>query len=201
MSRDLFPQPRRVPRRGGDRDGARGAFAPVLWLLGLMWALEILDLVLPADLDQYGIKARDGEGLTGIVLSPLLHHGFAHLFANSLPFLVLGALVAAGGRRRFWMATAIITVVGGLGTWLISPEQSVTVGASGVVFGYLTYLLSRAIFARRAVDMIVAVIVFLLYGTLLFGVLPGLPGVSWQAHLMGAVAGIVAARRVPSSVR
>ncbi len=201
MTRDLFPQPRRVPRRGGEGDGARSAFAPVLWLLGLMWVLEFLDLMLPADLDQYGIKARDADGLTGIVVSPLLHHGFAHLLANSVPFLVLGALVAAGGRRRFWEATAIITVVGGLGTWLISPGQSVTVGASGVIFGYLTYLLARAIFARRAVDVIVAVVVFFLYGTLLIGVLPGLPGVSWQAHLMGAAAGIAAARRLASRAR
>lgn len=200
MSRDVFPQPRRVPRRG-DGDDARGAFAPVLWLLGLMWVLEVLDLVLPADLDQYGIRARDAEGLTGIAVSPLLHHGFAHLFANSVPFLLLGALVAAGGRRRFWEATATITLIGGLGTWLISPEHSVTVGASGVIFGYLAYLLARAVFARRAVDVIVAVVVLFLYGTLLVGVLPGVPGVSWQAHLMGAVAGVVAARRLASGRR
>ena len=198
MSRDVFPQPRQVPR---DRDGARGAFAPVLWLLGLMWLIEVVDLVLPADLDRYGIRARDAEGLTGIALSPLLHHGFGHLLANSLPFLVLGALVAVGGRRRFWEATLIITIVGGLGTWLISPENSVTVGVSGVVFGYLTYLLARALIARRAVDVIVAVVVLFLYGTLLVGVLPGVPGVSWQAHLMGAGAGIVAARRLSAGRR
>jgi membrane associated rhomboid family serine protease len=166
-----------------------------------MWALEILDVLLPTDLDQYGIKAREADGLIGILISPLLHHGFAHLLANSVPLVLLGALVAVGGRRRFWEVTAIITVVGGLGTWLISPDHSVTVGASGVVFGYLTYLVARAIFARRAVDVIVAVVVVLLYGTLLIGVLPGVPGVSWQAHLMGAVAGVVAARRLASRVR
>jgi len=197
MSRDLSPPPR--ARR--DSHGARSAFAPVLWLLGLMWVLELFDVLLPTDLDQYGIRAREAEGLTGIALSPLLHHGFGHVLANSVPFVVLGALVAAGGRRRFWEVTLIITVVGGLGTWLISPENSVTVGASGVIFGYFTYLLARAIFARRAVDVIVAGVVVVLYGTLLLGVLPGVPGVSWQAHLMGAVAGVVAARRLVSGRR
>jgi membrane associated rhomboid family serine protease len=189
-------QPRQVPRRR--RDGARGAFIPVLWLLGLMWVLEVLDLLLPVDLDQYGIRARDADGLSGIAFSPLLHHGFGHLLANSLPFLLLGALVAAGGRRRFWEATGTIVVIGGLGTWLISPENSVTVGVSGVIFGYLTYLLARAFFARRAVDVIVAVVVLFLYGTLLLGALPGVPGVSWQAHLMGAAAGILGAWRLAS---
>lgn len=166
----------------------------MLWLLGTMWVLEIADALLRPSLDVYGIRPRDTEGLLGILASPLLHVGFGHLLANTVPFVVLGALVAAEGLRRFWQTTGIIVGAGGLGTWLIGVPGTVVVGASGVVFGYLTYVIARAFFARRLVDVLVAAVVVAIYGTLLFGVLPGAPGVSWQAHLMGALAGVLAAR-------
>lgn len=176
------------------RDDGGEVLAPVLWLLAAMWVAEILDAVLPLDLDTYGIRPQDTDGLAGIVLSPFLHAGFGHLLANTVPFFILGALVAADGRARFWQATVIIAVLGGLGTWLIGAPQTIVVGASGVVFGYLTYLLARAYYVRRALDVVIALVVLLVYGGLLLGVLPGVPGVSWQAHLMGAVAGVAAAR-------
>jgi membrane associated rhomboid family serine protease len=188
MSSDRSAALRRTRDDGGE------VLAPVLWLLAAMWVAEILDAVLPLDLDAYGIRPQDTDGLAGIVLSPFLHAGFGHLLANTVPFFILGALVAADGRARFWRATVIIAVLGGLGTWLIGAPQTIVVGASGVVFGYLTYLLARAYYVRRALDVVIALVVLLVYGGLLLGVLPGVPGVSWQAHLMGAVAGVVAAR-------
>jgi membrane associated rhomboid family serine protease len=159
-----------------------------------MWAVEILDAVLPARLDAYGIRPRDPEGLAGIPAAPFLHGGFGHLMANTAPFLVLGALVAFEGRRAFWRTTAVVVLIGGLGTWLLGAPHSVVVGASGVVFGYFAYVLARAWWSRRLAHMGVAVLVLLLYGGLLLGVLPGTPGVSWQGHLAGAAAGVVAAR-------
>lgn len=176
-----------------------GPFGPPLLLLAVMWGLELLDVVLRGRLDSGGIQARETDGLLGVLLSPFLHAGFSHLLANTVPLLVLGTLVARGGRRAFWSATAVIVVLGGLGTWLIAPSDSVTIGASGVVFGYLGYLIVVGVRTRHWVDLLVGLAVLLLYGGLLLGALPWAvsEGVSWQAHLCGALAGGLAAWWVP----
>lgn len=175
--------------RSGDR--TRGlifiaAFAAV------MWAVEIVDLV-AGDLDSAGIRPRDAEGLVGIALAPVLHGDFGHLAANTMPFLVLGAAIALSGLARVVAVTAIVALVGGLGTWLTAPSATVHIGASGIVFGYATYLIARGIYSRRALHLGAGVVVALIYGTtLLFGLVPT-PGVSWHGHAFGAVGGIVAA--------
>lgn len=167
---------------------------PVFLLAGIMWALEIIDAILPADLDGYGIESRETDGLTGIVAAPFLHADFAHLMANTVPFLILGCLVALRF-DRFWAITATIVVGSGLGVWLVGPANSITIGASGVVFGYLCFLLVAGALTRNWVDVLIGLGVLFLYGGLLVGALPfGVgPGVSWQAHLLGAIAGVVAA--------
>jgi membrane associated rhomboid family serine protease len=163
-------------------------------LLAVMWVAEVVDAVLGGRLDGLGIEPRQVDGLTGVVLAPFLHADFGHLTANSVPFLVLGALVALSGLARVLAGTAIVTVVGGLGTWLVAPSDTVHLGASGVVFGFATYLVARGLFDRRPASLVVGLLVALLYGTtLLLGLLPQ-AGVSWQGHLFGAVAGLVAAR-------
>lgn len=178
--------PRSLLRRAG------GSFiAPALFLLTLMWAVELVDAALPAQLDQYGIRPRSTDGLLGVLLSPLLHVGFGHLASNSLPFLVLGSIIALEGRRVFWLVSGLATAIGGLGTWLISPANVVVVGASGVVFAYLTYVLLRVLRTRQLSHAVVGLVVLVVYGSLLWGVLPSIPGVSWQAHLCGAVAGLM----------
>lgn len=168
---------------------------PVVILVGIMWLLEILDAILPGDLDQYGIESRDTDGLTGVIAAPFLHADFAHLMANTVPMLILGGLVAWRYYERFWVITGTIVVGSGLGVWLIGPGNAVTVGASGVVFGYLTFLISAGVFTRHWLDVLVGLGVLFVYGGLLFGALPfGVAaGVSWQAHLMGALFGVLAA--------
>jgi membrane associated rhomboid family serine protease len=167
----------------------------VFALLAVMWVLEILDALLPGDWDLYGIHPRNTDGLSGVFLSPLLHAGFRHLMANSVPFLVLGCLVAIDGARRFWAVTGIVALVAGLGVWLISPSATVTIGASSLIFGYLGYLVVNGIRTRRARDILVALGVLLLYGSSLLGAVPWLvgPGVSWQGHMFGAIGGGLAA--------
>lgn len=167
---------------------------PVFLLAGAMWLLEIIDAILPADLDTYGIESRETDGLTGVVAAPFLHADFAHLMANTVPFLVLGCLVALRF-DRFWAITAMIILGSGIGVWLIGPDNAVTIGASGVVFGYLTFLLAAGILTRQWIDIAVGLGVLFFYGGLLIGALPfGVAaGVSWQAHLLGAVAGVLAA--------
>jgi membrane associated rhomboid family serine protease len=160
----------------------------------LMWAVEVVDVVAGGRLDALGIEPRQVDGLTGLVAAPFLHDGFAHLIGNTIPFLVLGALIALAGLGRVLAVTAIVAVVGGFGTWLFGPAGTVHVGASGVVFGYAAYLVARGVFTRRAVEIGVGLVVLVIWGTtLLRGLVPA-DGISWQGHLFGALAGVVAAR-------
>ncbi|MGX1934804.1 rhomboid family intramembrane serine protease [Microbacterium resistens] len=171
--------------------------APVV-LLAVMWAVQFADAVLPGTFTVWGLRSWDPSGLPGIVVGPLLHAGWAHLIGNSLPFLVLGALVAVEGAGRFWLVTVVVAVVGGAGTWLLNPPGTVTVGASGLVFGFFAYVLCRVLVARsvghRIAYALVALVVMALYGgSMLAGIVAAPAGVSWQAHLFGAIGGIVAA--------
>ena len=168
-----------------------------LVLLGVlavvMWVSEIADSI-AFSLDRHGIVPRDTDGLDGILWAPFLHDGFGHLAGNTVPFLLLGAAIALGGLARVAAVTIVVAVVGGLGTWLTGPENTVHIGASGIVFGYAAYLVTRFVWTRRAIDAGLALLVIAIYGTtLVFGLVPT-PGVSWQGHLFGAVGGVVAAR-------
>ena len=163
-------------------------------LLALMWFLEVLDAVLPANLDGYGIEPRDPDGLAGIVAAPFLHDGFGHLVSNTVPFVVMGATIALAGLLRMITVTAVVAAISGAGTWLTGGEGTVHIGASGVVFGYATYLLARGFYTRSPVDLAIGVVVGVVWGTALIGGLLPEPGISWQAHLFGALGGVVAAR-------
>ncbi|MFD5090936.1 rhomboid family intramembrane serine protease [Amycolatopsis thailandensis] len=159
----------------------------------LLYLVELVDVVLPADLDQGGIVARDFSGLDGVLWAPLLHAGWGHLFSNTVPVLVFAFLGMAAGIGRWVLVTAIIWVLSGLGVWLIAPSGTVTVGASGVAFGWLAFLLVRGIFNRAAGQILVAVVLLGIWSGMLWGLLPGTPNVSWQGHLFGALSGIFAA--------
>lgn len=165
---------------------------PVLVLVGLMWASELLDLLTPLELDGYGIRPRDLDSLAGIVLSPFLHLGLAHLVANTSGLLVLGALLA-WTTRHLWVVTAGVVLLGGAAVWLLGAPRTVVIGASGVVYGYAAFLAVYGFVARRAAPALAGLLVILLYGGLLWGVLPLQPGVSWQGHLFGAAAGVALA--------
>ena len=159
----------------------------------LMWVVEVVDLV-AGDLDAYGIRPRDADGLIGIFAAPFLHGGFVHLVGNTLPFLTLGGLIALGGLLRVAAVSAIVTVISGLGVWLIGEPGSLHIGASGLVFGYAAYLIARGAFTRDLLHLTIAVVVMFVYGTtLLLGLVPAL-GISWQGHLFGAIGGLLAAR-------
>jgi membrane associated rhomboid family serine protease len=159
----------------------------------LLWGIEAYDQVTGQWLDADGIVPRSVDGLDGIAWAPLLHGSWAHLIANTLPFLVFGFLVMAHGIGRFVVVTAVIWLVGGLGVWLTGAPGTVHIGMSGVIFGWLAYLLVRGFFARSGRQILLAVVLFFLWGGILLGVLPGQPGVSWQGHLFGALAGVLAA--------
>jgi len=164
------------------------------FLIAMMWLSEIVDTAAGHRLDQYGIEPRDGDGLVGVATAPFLHAGFGHLISNTVPLLAMGLAIAFTGALRVVAVTAIVALVSGLGTWLIAPDGTVHIGASGVVFGYATYLLSRGVFNRDLVELAIAAVVAVLWGGALLGGLLPEEGISWQGHLFGAVGGVLAAR-------
>jgi membrane associated rhomboid family serine protease len=170
-------------------------------MLGLMWATEILDLLPFMHLDRFGIRPRTLSGLVGIVCAPFLHASFAHLLSNSVPFLILGGVVLLGGRTVFWRVTLFVMLAGGFGVWLVAARHSNHLGASGLIFGYLGFLLARGFFERSVVWILVSFIMLVLYGGLILGVLPLRTGISFESHLFGFLAGIVAARWMFSGKR
>jgi membrane associated rhomboid family serine protease len=179
----------------GDRLGSdrTNALLLVVAMVALMWITEVVDVVAGGSLDQYGIHPRDVDGLPEIVSAPFLHAGFGHLASNTIPFAIMGAAIALGGLARVAAVTAVVAVVSGLGTWLIAPANTVTLGASGLVFGYAAYLVARGFLSRRIAELAVGAVVVAVWGfALLQGLLPQ-ERISWQAHLFGAVGGVIAA--------
>ncbi|NJN23414.1 MAG: rhomboid family intramembrane serine protease [Acaryochloridaceae cyanobacterium RL_2_7] len=163
------------------------------WITAL-WVIEILDQWLFRNaLDQFGIRPREEGGLIGILFAPMLHGGFQHLSANTAPLLVLGWFVLLDGPRVFAIVTTVVWVVGGLGVWLFGRSPSVHVGVSGVIFGYLGYLLSRGYLVQSPAAIALAVISGFLYGGIIWGVLPLRRGSSWEGHLCGFLSGGLAA--------
>ena len=163
-------------------------------LVSLAWVMEIGDALVPGNwLDSWGIQPRTMSGLWGILFAPLLHGGLPHLLANTVPFLVLGFLVMLRGLGTFVGVSLLVMVLGGFAVWLLAPANTIHIGASGLIFGYLGYLMSRGYFERNFGSIAVAVLVAILYGGALWGVLPGQRGISWQGHLFGFLAGVAAA--------
>jgi membrane associated rhomboid family serine protease len=181
-----------LSRRNAPLPARTAAIAIGAWT-ALLWVIELIDQVSRSALETLGIHSWDVSSLPSVFVAPLLHDDWAHLMANTLPFAVLGFLVLLGGVPRAGWTTLIVVVVSGLFAWLLSPPYTVTIGASGLIFGWLTYLLVRSVFTRNGLQIAIAVGVLLLYGGVLWGVLPSQPGVSWQAHLGGAVGGVLAA--------
>jgi membrane associated rhomboid family serine protease len=182
-----------------ERIGVLGAAFAMALLVGLLWLIEVVDQASGNSLDQYGIDPRTGDGLLEIFSAPFLHLGWAHLMANTLPFFVLGVIVLLDGWRRWLTVTLWVVVVSGATVWLIAPAGSVTLGASGVIFGWLTYLITRGFYTRAPGQIAMGVVLLLLYGGVLLGVLPTNTAVSWQAHLGGAIGGVLAASRLRRS--
>lgn len=169
--------------------------------VGLMWALELLDLFLGGWLNRFGIRPHSLIGLRGILFAPFLHGNFFHLIANTVPFVILGWLVMLRRTSDFFTVTAIVMLISGFGTWLFAPPYTNHIGASGVVFGYLGFLLFRGYFERSIGSILTSVVVGILYGGMIWGVLPGQIGISWQGHLFGFIGGIVAARMLSQPKR
>lgn len=173
---------------------SRKALFVMTGVIAVLWLVQIVNWTDHYWLSRhFGIVAREPSRLPDIFSAPLLHWSFSHIEANSAPLFFLGFFAAYRGIRRFVVVTLLIVVTSGLGSWLFSPTRTLEVGASGVVFGYFGYVVVRGIVERRVLDVIVGIVVALLYWSILQGVLPNDPHISWQAHLFGLIGGIVAA--------
>jgi membrane associated rhomboid family serine protease len=169
-------------------------FALVAGMAAVMWVVEIADQVADGRLDSHGIEPREVDGLDGVVFAPFLHAGWDHLIGNTIPFLLLGFAIALGGIARVATVMVIVALVGGIGTWLVAPANTVHIGASGIVFGFAAYLVARGVYSRSVAQMALGVVVLAVWGTtLLRGLVPE-DGISWQGHLFGAIGGVLAAR-------
>jgi membrane associated rhomboid family serine protease len=167
----------------------------ILWILGFLaviWVVEIINGFMGHRLSAWGIRPRTEIGLIGIPLSPFLHGSFNHVLSNTVPFLVLGGLVALRGSQKLVGVSLFIIMIGGSGVWVLG-RTAVHVGASGLVFGYFGFLVANGWFDRRPVSILAAIAVIVVYGGLVFGVLPTQSFVSWEAHLFGLLAGVLSA--------
>lgn len=178
---------------------------PALILLfsfvALMWVVEAADQVLlsvtgsPQVLDGYGVQPWSTDGLLGIVFQPLLHGDWAHLIGNSIALLVLGSIIALSGIKPLISVTLLSWLASGVVSWLIGGAGTVHIGASGIVFGYVAYVIVRGFFTRRILHLVVGLLIGFFYGLdALAGLSPMLDGVSWQGHLGGAIGGVASAR-------
>ena len=177
----------------------------VVLVLAVLWAILVVNAVaFGGELVKLGIFPRQTLGLRGIVFAPLLHGGVAHLLGNSFGLAMLGGLVLLREEADFWIVTAVGALIAGLGTWIFGRPTH-HVGASGVLFAYLGYLLSTGLFERKPGAILLSLMAALFWGGLVFGVLPGQPGISWESHLFGFAGGVMAAwiigRRRRSNVR
>ena len=163
--------------------------------LALLWVVELINEATDYDLSQAGgLRPRDPGSLVDIITSPFLHGSLEHLASNALPLFSLGFIAAMTGIKRFFLVTALVILIEGIGVWFFSPANTISVGASGVVFGYFGYLLLRGLVDRRPVDVVVSIGVALSYGYVMWNSIGfGSTGISWQGHLSGLVGGLTAA--------
>ncbi|PZV08591.1 MAG: rhomboid family intramembrane serine protease [Leptolyngbya sp.] len=206
--------------RDGDKQSVFNEIKTQIVILGglvlVAWGLELFDLFVlrgggslyggfnqcqtdlrgglaQCGLNQFGIIPRNLIGLRGVLFAPFLHANLAHLIGNTIPFVTLGWLIMLREVSDFFIVSVISAVVGGLGTWLFG-SPGIHIGASGVIFGYLGYLLFRGYFERKPLSIAMSLFVLVLYGSLIWGLLPFQYGISWEGHLFGFLGGVVSAK-------
>ncbi len=175
-----------------DVNEARKAFFLMVGFIALIWAVQIANWADSYRLDfDYGIVTRDVGHLPDIFLAPFLHFGWDHIEGNSGPLFVFGLLAAYRGVVRFLGVTLVVAITSGMAAWLFSGNSVVTVGASGLIFGYFGYVLARGLIDRNLVDALIAIVMGLSYYYLLTIAVPGAPaGISWVGHLGGLIGGL-----------
>jgi len=191
MMSDMLPNLTTPPPKKTWLDFIPASIRGLLGVVIFVWLLECVDLLPWLHLDSYGVRPREIFGLIGILLMPFLHGDFTHLLSNTFPFLILGWIVRNAEQEKFILATTVIILLGGIGTWLIGREHSVHIGASGLVYGYFGYVMIRACMERNLKWIFTGLLVGIFYGSMIMGILPNYQqNISWEGHLCGMAAGI-----------
>ncbi|MFT7490854.1 MAG: membrane associated rhomboid family serine protease [Pseudohongiellaceae bacterium] len=164
---------------------------PVCFVV-IIWLVYLIDIVLPLNLNLWGIRPREIAGLTGIIFSPFLHGSLFHIASNTLPLLILGLIVRAYGRAIFWEVSLIVVGIGGLFAWLFS-SPGIVIGASGVIFGYWSFAIVYGLLKRSVKSLLFSLFVLLFYGTMIFSFFSLYANISWSGHLGGVLAGVLCA--------
>jgi len=165
----------------------------ILFFLVALVGVHAVNFVSGMWLTRFGVIPRTVIGLRGILLSPLLHKDWVHLMANIVPLGAMLGLLAFTLGRSLWPMTALIWLGSGIGIWLVGRPGAIQIGASGLIYGLAAFLVTTAWIRRDLKSGLAAVLVIFLYGGIAWGLLPGRPGVSWEGHLAGAVAGVIVA--------
>lgn len=169
--------------------------------VALFWVTFAVNTLLGGSLIRFGVIPRTSIGLRGILFAPFLHGSLSHLVANSIPFVLLGWLVLLRDERHFIPVTIAAMLGSGVMAWLLGASGSVHIGASGVIFGYLGFLMLSGWYTRSVGSIILSVLVTLVWGSLVFGMIPGQAGISWPMHVGGFLGGVLAARELKHSRR
>jgi membrane associated rhomboid family serine protease len=170
------------------------AFVTMCAVIPVLFLIEAVDRGTGGYLDAAGgIIPHHLDGLDGVLFSPFLHAGWAHLYGNAVPLILVGTFALAGGAKRFIYSTALIMLISGLGVWFVGSPNSVVIGASGVIFGYLGLLFARGFVERSWWNLGVAAFIGLLYWYQVYNLVPNDQQISWQGHLLGLIGGAVAA--------
>ena len=159
----------------------------------VLWAIELANSLMNNALNNLGIRPRNILGLQGIVFAPFLHGSWRHLISNTFPLVILSWLIMARDRSEWIAVTVLTAIASGLGTWLFGGAATVHIGASGVVFGYFGFLVTRAYFERSFGSIAISLLVLALFSGMIWGILPVRVGISWEGHLFGLLGGIAAA--------
>lgn len=172
-------------------------FTPIIGLVALCWIVFILnEFLLGGTLERWGIVPRQPNGLAGIIFAPVLHVSFRHIAANTIPLIILGAILCVRSPREFWTVTVLGALLCGVLTWLFG-RNAYHIGASGLIFCYFGYVTSLAWFRRTLMNLMLSGVCLVLYGGMLKGLLPVSGTISWESHLAGLIAGVCLAFWMP----
>ena len=193
-------------RKSAKKKSVLKEFKVLIVAITMFWVIEVLDFFIfshslkcspkVVGLDCYGIRPQEISGLWGILFAPMLHGGFGHLMANTIPFIILGWLTMIQETSDFYIVSLIGALVGGIGVWLFGSPNSVHIGASILIYAYLGFLLLRGYFQKNMPSIALSIFVAIAYGSLIWGVFPAKIGVSWQGHLFGFIGGAIAAKMI-----
>lgn len=186
------------PARGRRDSALRRGFNWAMIYLAVIWIVHILSVLTGGLLQAFGVHPLDVSSLPFIFTAPFLHLNFAHLISNSVPGAIFIFLIALSGNRVVVEVTLFTIIIGGLGTWLLGGIGTNHIGASSLVYGWLAYLIVRGIFNRHFGQAALGILLAFSYAGYIWGVFPNNPGISWQAHLFGAIGGIVAGAVITS---